>query len=448
MKSASQTSRLFLSGDQGTAATVGLLKTSLILLGVRVTGILLQAFVVLHLARTLPTNHMGVFAVAYAFLGLMRMLGPIGTDQVAMRRIAQATSAQDLSPLAQRISNDAFTLVVCANAAFAGICALLLLTLMALGFLTVDAVVIAPICTAMPAFAITGLFVGQIRGLGYNITAQVPDAVGLHLVFGGLLLALTWQNALTLQSAMICLSIASWCVVILQVWIRLWIGVDWSMRPSRGSLVSIAREGWDTLQALALTALSVRAPMFLAMILLGPAAAAILEIAVRFGNVCSILTGSVAATLSPRFAKLWQSGERRDITRFLGYGGLMAGIPAFIYVIVLAIAAPGLISLVLPADYRAAHLPMLLVAFATSVNASLGLSSNALLMAGRPRPVTLFSLLSLVAIVFGSLFLAPSFGVTGIAGAMLLGSLLRDGGLTLMMRGRASSVDQSSKLYS
>ncbi|NKN34560.1 lipopolysaccharide biosynthesis protein [Marichromatium bheemlicum] len=395
--------------------------SSFLLTGIRALGIIFQAIVTIYLARVLPIEDMGIFAMIYVCLSLMRFLGPMGSDKIAMRRISSERSANCAT---QSISNTSFALTC-----FVGVGAAFITATILSWHTSFSSIEIIAICLAIPAFSLMGIFISQIRGFGQNLAAQAPEALGVHFLFGSLIALLAFGDAIELTTILVSLCISGWIVTTLYLIIRLRIGVDWSRKPHLVDIRRLAVEGFSIFQALLITALSVRAPIFLAGMLAGPAAAAVLEIATRFGNLASITTTSVGATFSPQFARLNYQQDTAGLTKSLRFSALLATLPALCWLAILGVGASTAVSVLLPTAYADAYTPMLLVALASSINAAFGLSSTLLLMSDAAGIVRWFSLAQLVIICLGALAFVPHQGVTGIAWAMVIGALARDGGM-------------------
>ncbi|WP_425063406.1 lipopolysaccharide biosynthesis protein [Pyruvatibacter mobilis] len=400
---------------------------------IRVLGIGIQAPVVIWLARTLPIVEMGVFSVAYAYLGLVRYLGPLGLDQIALRRIAQdlPQGGAPIPDSVHRVSMHTLVFVTGLNV----VVALLAFGILALwapeGLTAVDHLSVS---LAMPAFALIGLLAGQTRGLGYNLLAQVPDAIGIHLVFAALLAAFALTSGVGLTTVLLCLCAAAWIVLLFQALLRVRIGFRLFAFPDLYALTGLVREGITVFQAALFTGLSERAPIFVTSAVLGPAATALMEIAIRFGNVATIITGSVAATLSPRFARHAHEGNQQALLQTLLLGAVMATVPALGYFCVLALGASLAIELLLPEAYADAYVPMLWIAGATVINAAFGIANNVLIMAGDGAKVMYFSLGRLLVVAGGGILMAQAFGVIGVCAAIILGTIVRDGSGMLWVR--------------
>lgn len=396
--------------------------SSALLTGSRVVGVAIQALTILLLARALPIEDLGWFGLVYAGLGIVRYLGPLGTDVGALRRIARDGSTD---PRAAQTAS--FGSLIIASGVATAAALLACVALVAHGYELSQADNVA-IIAAIPAFALIGAFAGQIRGFGKNIAAQVPEAIGLHALLGGAVLVLYSSGPLALEQVLVALCVASWAVVGLYALVRLRIGLDWSARPSLAELIVLAREGLAVSQALAMTAFSARLPLLLAAILVSPAGVALLDIASRFGRLPEITTASVSMTSSARFARE-ASGDRAATLRTLQLSSAVAAVPAILWVVAVASLGSFAIAVLLPPDYVAAYVPMLLIALAVAINAALGQASTLMLMSGRESLVRFFSFLQFGAVAVASLALAPTYGVNGIAMAVVFGSLVRDGGM-------------------
>jgi O-antigen/teichoic acid export membrane protein len=400
-----------------------LLASSILLSLSRAAGIALQALILLFLVHTLPIEDVGLFSLVYASLGLVRYLGPLGTDVAALRRIARE-GGRSSSPEVQAISSGSLVVT--------GVVSLLISAAFVSWILTSGSGIfsgseIVAIALAAPAFALMGAFAGQIRGLGKNLSAQIPEAIGLHVIFGAVIALVAGLDVLGRDLVLVGLSISAWSIAMVYTLLRLRIG---TLRfiPATPKIMQLAREGLGVFQALGLTALCTRAPLFLTSLLLGPASTALIDIASRFGRVPEITTASISITSSTRFASEAMS-PGNAILRTLRATALLAAVPALLWLILVAVGGPLVIETLLPPAYSAVYLPMLLITLAVAVNAVLGLASTLLLMSQREETVRFYSVVQLVVIAGSALVLAPQLGVNAIALSVLLGAIVRDGGM-------------------
>ena len=381
-------------------------RSAAFLVVVRAAGIGLQAAVVVYLARVLPVGDMGVYATVYAFAALTRALGPLGTDQTLMRRIGERGMEQGavVPRRVQELCNSALALVASVGTAAGFVAALVLGALRREFGLSLGEVL--AIALVIPVNSLTGALVGQIRGFGYNVRAQLPEAIGFHLMFTALLFGFSLRGGVDRARAIYGMTTAAWSVLCMALVVRRKIGWAWTGTPNVASLWRTARESLPACWAMTHTVLAGRAPAFLTAWLLGSAATANLEIAMRFGIVATIVTSSVGVTFSPRFARLAHSGAHGELLYTLRSSSLLAGVPALAYWMVLAVAAPRLLAPMLPSDYAGAQLPMLVIAASACVNAVLGPASNLLFMAGHVAAVSAFSLARLLTVCVAAVILA------------------------------------------
>ena len=409
----------------------GLFKSSLLVIGVRVLGIALQSLIVILLARQLPPDQMGIFALCYAVLGLGRMLGPLGLDQTTMRLIARARGDGELVDDDHRALNGSVIAVVLANIGFASVFALAGLLSGGFGSSVVGAqAALLATTAALPAFALVGLLTLQLRGFGQQVWAQVPDSIILQVLHGAILLGLWYTGRLGLASSIVAFAVSAWLVAGLYVVSRLRLGVRW-LQVDRQAYQVLAKGARDIWLALVVTALSVRAPLFIVAAALGPAAAAIMDIATRFGTLPSITTSSVMATFSPRFAALHAEAERPSLSRALSLSSLIAMAPALGLLLVLVVGAPLALAWILPPIYGEALLPMVIICLAQVINAWFGPATNLLLMQGHGTVVRNFSTVQFALVVTLAYPAAQFGGLIGVTLVILVSQLVRDLGAAL-----------------
>jgi O-antigen/teichoic acid export membrane protein len=196
----------------------------------------------------------------------------------------------------------------------------------------------------------------------------------------------------------------------------------------------LRRESFDAWQALVLIGLAVRAPIFLSLALLGPAATAILEIALRFGTLPTIVTSAVSMTFAPTMASQHAKHDREGLADTLALSSWLAFVPAACTLLVVSLLGHWLLATFLPPEYEYAYLPLLLVIASTTIHGAFGMSHTLLFMTGHQRVVRYFSVLQLAAVVALGFVLALILGVNGIALALLFSSVVFDVGLARQLQ--------------
>lgn len=402
-----------------------LLISSIWLAVLRCLGVLFQAGIVVFLTRNIPIEDMGIYAMVYALLSIVRFLGAFGTDQVALRRIAMEKESS-LTPYAQQICDATLLISIVTG----------LLSTIGIGgyFFAIKTEIfntyeIISICLSVQAFALIGILSAQIRGVGHNLAAQIPEAVVHHVVYACLLVMLKIFGIVDRMTVLMCLCLASWSVIFLYFRIRTKVGVGRLQIPGWALTCQVIKEGFTIFQAMAFTTLSGRLPIFLATGLIGPSAAAIIEISYRFGYIPSIITNSVGVTFSPQLAKISKQPDRAGLMKVLAAGSMLATIPAFLWLLLLVFGGRFLIGVLLPPAYADVYIPMMVVIVSANLNAAFTLASRWLLMSGAQAIVRRFSLLQLIVVFLGGVVLTKLFGVVGLAWALVVATLARDGGM-------------------
>lgn len=410
-----------------------LMRSSLLVLGARVLGVALQAAILVLLARALPLADMGVVSFVLAGMALMRALGPLGLDQAVLRRMAAAHGAGDDGAV-RALSGRSIVLVAAISGALA-VSGGVGLSVARVGLAPVE---IAAIALAMPAYALAGLLVAQVRALGYNLAAQLPESLGLQLAIGaGLWVAM--GEGLDRADVLVVIAAAALLVTIVYALLVLRLVPRGDTATAR--LEGLFGEAFSILQALAVTALSVRLPVLLAPLFLGFEGAAIVDIAMRFGTLASLATSSVAATLSPSLSQAAARSDWADVRRQVRHGGVLAGGAAALFLVAILLLAPVLVGRVLPADYAAALVPMALFAVASLLNAAFGLASTAYLMAQRAALVRTYTIMGVLLFLVIALLSVSSWGAAGMGAAGIAQALVRDGALAARLLGNRASTN-------
>jgi O-antigen/teichoic acid export membrane protein len=404
-----------------------------LVVGLRVLGVFCQALIFALLANMLSVADMGTFSAAYVFWGLVRMLGPLGLDQIGMREITRARTSGEQARAAA-ISGYATEVAAVAGLAIGLGSIVFLVATGASAHLSPAALFL--IAAAAPAYSLAGVLSAALRYYDRNVASQAIESVGLHLLTLALLMAQWLLFGLSLDTVLLWQAVAGYGVAIVYaIMLRQAHGPDVS-RLSAEARWQLRRESFEAWQALVLIGLAARAPTFISLTLLGPAATAILEIALRFGTLPTIITTGVSTTFAPVMASLHARNDRAALSDTLAVSSWLAFVPSACTLLGAVVLGPWLLGTFFPPVYQLAYLPLLMVIAATTVNAGFGMSSIVLFMTGQQRVVRVYSLLQLVAVLVLGCGLGYQFGVDGIACTVLIGFIVFDVGLALQVRPR------------
>lgn len=406
---------------------------SAIVVVVRFVGVAFQALIVVLLANAIPVADMGLFSAVYLFWGLMRALGPFGLDHLSMRDIATFAGIDDRR--AQAVANFAFMIVAAIGLAAALLAFAALYAVSSGGTEHYTLPAIAAAALGAPAYALCGLMVAQLRGFGRTLQSQISESVTLHALSLGVMALLAWQGRLTLETALITQAGAVWVVLAIYLGLRLRCGIDLAAGLARPARRRALADAFQIFQAQSLGAVRDRAPTYIGLGLLGPAGAAIIDVANRFGTLPYIFTEGVAATFAPIFARLHAAKQADDYRAALTLGSWLAFLPALGALLFLLVAGPWLLDTFFPEAYAAAYWPIVLICASTVFNAGFGLASSTFIVTGRQTIVRRYTGYSLAVVVVAGLVLGWFFGAVGIACAVLAGSIVRDAGMARLLAG-------------
>lgn len=406
---------------------------SVVVVMVRFVGVAFQALIVVLLANAIPVADMGLFSAVYLFWGLTRALGPFGMDQLSMRDIATFVGVDDRR--AQAVANFAFIVVAAVGLAVAVLAFAALYVASSGGTEHYTLSAVAAAALGAPAYALNGLMVAQLRGFGRTLQSQISESITLHALSLGVMALLAGQGRLTLETALITQAGAAWVVLAIYLALRLRCGIDLTAGLAAGQRRRAIADAFQIFQAQSLSAVRDRVPTYLGLGLLGPAGAAIIDIANRFGTLPYIFTEGVAATFAPIYARLHAAKQADDYRATLTLSSWLAFLPAFGALLFLLVAGPWLLDTFFPDAYAAAYWPIVLICTATVFNAGFGLASSTFIVTGRQTVVRRYTGYSLLVVVVAGLVLGWFFGAVGIAIAILAASIVRDAGMARLLAG-------------
>lgn len=399
----------------------------------RLVGVACQAFIVALVANSLTVSDMGYFSAVYVFWGLVRMLGAIGLDQVALREIAFARARNDAA-LAGALTWHSNIITARLGLGIALATGAILFVLAGENRISLTVLEFVAIVLAVPAYALLTMLAAAVRGYDRNIASQGVESICLHLVTLVILL-IHWSLADLTLGAVLCWQAACAWGATAAYWqiLRPSLGGNFGIIP-RNLKSRIWRESLEAWQALLLIGLGTRVPTYICFTLLGPAATAILEIAIRFGTLPTIFTSAVSTTFAPTMAKQYANKEWAALGTTLAVSSWLAFVPSACTLLGAALLGPWLLDVFFPPDYQLAYLPLLMVIASSTVNGGFGMSSTVLFMTGHQRVVRIYSLLQLVAVLALGCGLGPLFGVNGVAFAVLVGFIVMDVGLAMRVK--------------
>lgn len=393
---------------------------AVVVLALRVSGIGIQAITLLILANNVDPESLGIYASVLAVTAIARLIGPLGLDQVALRgRLHGYPSGSDIWPAAIVV----FTVNISLS--------LVIFVTIALFNFGIGLIELFIASLIVPAVSVSGLLAGYLRGAGRAISAQAPESVLSPAIVLGFTVVAMRFGVIDLKALLLLLLISNAAVAILYINILRKFTPITNIEYIVKRVCAHLSDSVSIIISLIFTAFSARAPILLALPIVGAAGAADMEIANRFGTLASIITGSVAVTYSTQFAMLLSKDRLSEAKGLLIKGAILSGLAAIIVAIALAVSFALVFREVLPPTYSGAYTPMILLATATAINATFGLSSSLLFMDGKARLVGFASAGQAAILVFLGTGLGQSFGNVGIALACIVGSLIRDGSLFL-----------------
>jgi O-antigen/teichoic acid export membrane protein len=409
------------------------LKQSFVALLLRIFGVALSLVIFAILAKTLNIHDVGVFSLVASAALVGRYLGPLGLDQIALRTIPQYCE-EDKLPEAMALQK-----LLIIYAAIAS-------TIIASGFAAISFAVwdgphfLPIIITTVLIYVsstVSGICAGILRGHGRIFSAFFPDSVLSFLVTALLMaLSLLW-GALTTEFALYFLTAGTICAAGLQL-----LSVFKLSPPSarRSPLREVAKQSVSIRKAghywlvMAGNFLQVRSSLYVAFLVGSSAASALMDTAMKFALVPTLATWAVGSVCAPRLVSLRTKGDLQGIRNILFVGAWISFIPSLLFLFLFILSGKFVIETFLSPNYVSAYVATILFVLATCLNSFLSLASTYLMYADEEVTVLKFTLVGLFCTVFfGYILGASSLGVTGVAIAVLISGVCRDGGLAIIL---------------
>lgn len=399
-----------------------LLKSMSFVAIMRMGGIGLQLVWFMLLVRYLPLEAVGVYSVVNTFWILIRALGPLGNDSALIREGGPLAVSQDHAGirglLALGIRNSLAINAVCFTVAVLAVHFFLRATLP----LTPLALV-AIWCGAF-GYLLFGFYSSSMLVLERQIAAHALESlclpIGIILVSG----ALYWVDALNLESLIVSQAVIAILLCLFYAVIaRRYLGNEKTPVPPEQKRQFRALS-WRLMGTLAFNNINVRLPVLLSPFLIGTAGTALLETAVRFAALLGIIQWCAGFVIGPKLSKA--GDDKPALQQLLILGCWIVFLPACALYLFFMFAGGWMLELLASEEYRAAHLPLLLVALGYLINTASGPTNHYYMMLGRERESFRISAAETVFTVVLLVTLGLSFGLWGMSAAIALGLSFRN----------------------
>lgn len=401
------------------------------IVGLRLANVPLQFVLFTLIAWHYSLAQVGTYALFNAAWFFARQLGPMGLEQSSLRFIpalmAEGRAAQ--SRRFERRARQLIFLVVGAVALLAGL-AVYLFDITELSRLT--GWQFAAGLAALPGYALVALMAGQFRARGKIKAGQWPDSILFPLVAMAIIQAAHVMGQTSLFWLLGAHAVAIWCAV----------GIYWllSLGHLAGPQAPLTASETRSIRSASLTialgggvnVLSNRLPLILVSAMIGTPAAALYEAASRIGALGTLGTWAAGAAVSPMLSDAHARKQQARMQELLIAACWTALLPALIIFLALIPWGGFALSLFGP-QYTAAHWALVALAGFAAINASAGLTGNAFNMTGHERVVLAFNGGQLLTILILAPLLIHFGGITGAAVAVMLGTIVRDIGMSFLL---------------
>ena len=417
-------------------------------LGIRAMVIASQVGVFALAARGLHIADVGIYAVVNAIWTMWRQLGPLGFDQLALRVVPAYLVAdrEDLALAADRFARRVVQLVTLALA----VVAMTGLLWFGPGFFQ-DSATIVLLCAGLPVHAVIGLLASQIRARDRLSASLIPEAA---VVQPGLLVAALamwwgdWFSLTALLSAQVGLACLSAVIYFL-------LHRGAAVKPAKLSADDKRQQmriAAELFASMLVNGLKDRVATLAAAAAFGPAAAAVVEVAVRVALVPVQITWAVSITVVQAMSRAIAQRDRPQLERFIALASRLAFAPGAAFLAVVVVVGGPAIEMIFGRGFQAAYWPAVLFCAAAAINAKYTPASQLLLLSGGQRTVLAYTLAALATVLVGVLAgavlaTAPTTNVIWVSAAVFVSAIVRDGGMRLLQDRRVSAIMASPPMH-
>jgi O-antigen/teichoic acid export membrane protein len=290
------------------------------------------------------------------------------------------------------------------------------------------------VALGLPAYALIGLDVCVGRALGKVTQSQIPESLYLQAIVALGVGVTVLSNMPSVEITLAIQASAAWIVLLIYRMTIVRVSPDETVND--GSMLNLAPVhdmAASTIKGMMATALAARAPVIILALVATAEMVGLFEGALRFALLATIPVWAVGVVVSPMISSAATNSDFEKIHQLYAVAGVLQTIPALTALVVLVVFGDVLLFHILGESFQIAYSAMIIIAIATVINAVGSVASSYLLMTGGEKAVQTYSVWSLVVVVVGIPVGAILAGLEGAAWSLVLRSLVRDIGLTIVV---------------
>lgn len=394
---------------------LALMRTSLAR-GIAALGTLLLGIV---LGRLYGAGGVGVFALAQSVLLGAGILARYGLDNTLMRYVGRNYESRNVLIYLQWACRKASILSLVAAVAI-----LLMRDWVAWVFgAPALASVLVGIGVAVPAFTVSFVLSGFMKGIRKPATANLLENGAISLVAAVLIISVHWwKGGGQLEMAGWAMAIAAWVVLVQGVWqVYRWFGLSNSKGREQGLEDELIARSEFTRTSQSFLVMSLAqfvqqvVSIMIAGVFLSNDDLGLFKAAERVALLISFVLLVINAVFPPRFAKLYHQGDMKGLSHLARQGaalGLMMAAP----LLAVCLFFPSWVLGWFGPDFGEASLLLRILAIAQLINVATGSVGYLLNMTGHEK---LMRNIALVCNVSGVLLLFLALPILGVLGAAI-----------------------------
>ena len=409
-----------------------LIKSMSLVILMRVGGIALQLLWFVLLVRLLPLEAVGIYSVVNSLWILTRALGPAGYEIAFLREGGAKVAQHRYSDAKSYLHFGIGKALIFNSMLYAAVGLAAYWWQDSLRFISLSSVYIALIGSY--AYLLFGFYSSAMLALEKQISAHALESLLLPFSVMVSAVLMAFSEMLTIDNLIIAQTIIALFIAAIY-----WMITRHNYGHHREKFTFDAKQEYKQLAkrlfgTIAFNNLNVRLPVVIAPFLIGIAATALLEAAIRFASLLGVIQWCASFVVLPKISKVDTTAEPETLQNLLIIGCWIVFLPSLALFLTLVFGGELLLEYIAGEEYIAAYLPMIILAIGYLINSSSGPTTHFYMLLGYEKTALKISTTETVIALITITVFSHYYGIIGMVTGMSLGLFFRNACLNYKLK--------------